>query len=85
MAELVISFRCLYCIFGYCAQNKKGMQVSSPNGAVSYIGYGAVCEENWRECKDYVKYTDIVSQRVPRQMEEAVEKPAKKVKEKVAK
>jgi len=77
-----ITFRCLNCIFGYCAQNKKGMQVSNPNGQVSYIGYGVTCEENWRECKDFVKYTDIVKPDVPK-MEE--EKSAKKVKEKAAK
>ena len=70
-----ITFRCLNDVMGYCAQNKKGMQVSSPNGAVSYIGYGAVCEENWQNCKDHVKYTDIVKPDAPK-MEEP--KPPKK-------
>jgi hypothetical protein len=77
-----ITSRCLNNIFGYCAQNKTGRQISSPNGEVSYIGYGTACKEKWQECKDHVKYTDIVKPDVPK-MEEPVE--PKKKKEKVTK
>jgi hypothetical protein len=54
------------------------MQVSSPNGQVSYIGYGTVCEENWRECKDHVKFTDIVKPDAPKMEEPQEEKPKKR-------
>jgi hypothetical protein len=80
-----ITSRCLNDCLGYCAQNKTGRQISSPNGEVSYIGYGAVCEEKWQECKDHVKFTDIVKPDAPKMEETEPPKAKKEKKEKVAK
>jgi hypothetical protein len=60
------------------------MVQSSPTGVVSYTGFGVVCEEKWWECKDHVKFTDIIKPDAPK-TEEPVEKVKKEKKEKVAK
>ena len=61
MAELNYSSRCINDPFGYCAKGLKGVLTSvSPQGVVSYVGQDVICKKNWLECKDHVKYTDIV-------------------------
>jgi hypothetical protein len=51
---------------------------------VTYTGFGVVCNEDWQNCKDHVKFTDIVKPDAPK-MEEPGEKVKKEKKEKVAK
>jgi hypothetical protein len=70
MAQLEITSRCLNDCLGYCAKNKTGTQVISPNGEISYLGYGAKCEEDWLVCVSHVKFTDIV--KPPPKVEEPV-------------
>jgi hypothetical protein len=70
MAQLEITSRCLNDCLGYCALNKTGTQVISPNGEISYLGYGAKCEEDWQICVSHRKFTDIV--RPPPKVEEPV-------------
>ena len=60
MAELEVTSRCLNDCLGYCVLNKKGSQVISPNGEISYLGYGAKCEEDYQVCVSHRKFTDIV-------------------------
>ncbi len=61
MAELTYSSRCINDPFGYCAKGLKGISVSTtPQGVVSYVGTEVRCNENWAECEDHMKFTDIV-------------------------
>jgi hypothetical protein len=59
------------------------MVQSSPTGVVSYTGFGVVCEEHWQECKDHVKFTDIIKSDVPKMEEPAEPKVKKEKKEKI--
>ena len=82
MTELLIHSRCLNDCLGYCRQNRTGMVISSPTGVVTYTGFGVGCGEQWQDCKDHFKFTDLVKPDAPK-LEEP--KPKKEKKEKAVK
>jgi hypothetical protein len=51
---------------------------------VTYTGFGVVCNEDWQNCKDHVKFTELVKPDAPK-MEESEPKVKKEKKEKVTK
>jgi hypothetical protein len=77
-----ITSRCLNDVLGYCRQNRTGTVVSSPTGVVTYTGFGVVCNEDWQNCKDHVKFTDIVKPDAPK-MEEPQPVAKKKAKKEI--
>jgi hypothetical protein len=47
------------------------------------MGFGEICENNWQECNDHVKFTDIIKPDPPKVEEPKEPKVKKEKKEKV--
>ena len=71
---------------GYCGKGlQSGLTINVVGkGTVSMTGTPAVCEINWKECPDYLKYTQVIKpDLIPIiTKEQPVDKPAKKKKSK---